>query len=258
MKIVFPTIKLNPWQYLILSFSFLILFGTLLLKASFVTHTQSLGTIDALFTATSAICVTGLTTVPTSGFNLAGQLSILLLIQLGAIGIMTLTSSFLVAIRGKVNLKQKVSFSKIQDDYDIQDANSLLKQILIITFATEFIGFVLLSIGFLIEGLPFGSALYNGFFHSISAFCNAGFSTYDTSIIGMNALIKYTISFLIIMGGLGYFVIYELIELYKGKRKLSLHSKIVVIMTLTLIFGGAILLFIFEGGKMSITDSFFQ
>jgi len=224
----------------------------------FVNHTNGLSIIDACFTATSAICVTGLTTVSTSGFNLYGQLSLLLLMQLGAVGIMTLTSSFLVAFRGKLSLKHKISFSKLQENFEIKDANSILKSILIITFITEFIGFVLLSIGFFIEGLSLNNAMYQGFFHSISAFCNAGFSTYDTSIVNLNSLIKYTISFLIIIGGLGYFVIYELIDKRKHHSKLSLHSKIVIYTTIVLIIGGTLLLFLFEKGTMTFTDSFFQ
>ncbi len=258
MKFTFKNRNVNPWQYLILSFSLLILFGSILLQLPFVTHQQGVSIINAIFTATSAICVTGLTTIPTSGFNTAGQLSILLLIQLGAIGIMTLTSSFLLALKGSINLKHKISFSKLQENYEIQDASNILKQILRITFITEFIGFVLLSIGFLLEGLPFNTALYQGFFHSISAFCNAGFSTYDSSIIGLNPLIKITISLLIIMGGLGYFVIFEWLETQKGNRKLSLHSKIVLLTTTALIIVGTILLYLFESGNMTVLDSFFQ
>jgi len=251
-------INLNPWQYLIISFSLLILFGTILLQLPYVSHTNGITIIDAWFTATSAICVTGLTTVSTSGFNIYGQLSLLLLMQLGAIGIMTLTSSFLVAFRGKLSLKHKISFSRLQENFEIKDANSILKSILKITFITEFIGFILLSIGFLMEGLSLKSAIYQGFFHSVSAFCNAGFSTYDTSISNLNPLIKYTISFLIIIGGLGYFVIYELMEKRSHHRKLSFHSKIVISTTFALIIGGTILLLLFEKGSMDFTDSFFQ
>ncbi len=236
----------------------LILFGTIILQLPFVTHTNKITTIDACFTATSAICVTGLTTVSTSGFNLFGQLSLLLLMQLGAIGIMTLTSSFLIAFRGKLSLKHKISFSKLQENYEIKDANSILKSILKITFITEFIGFIFLTFGFLLEGLPIKSALYQGFFHSISAFCNAGFSTYDTSIVNLNPLIKFTISFLIIIGSLGYFVIYELMEKHKHHRKLSFHSKIVITTTIILVLGGTLLLLLFENGNMNFTDSFFQ
>lgn len=258
MKFIFSKIDLNPWQYLILSFSILIALGSVLLQMPFVHHAQGISVIDATFTATSAVCVTGLVTLPTSGYNLAGQWSVLLLIQLGAIGIMTLTSSFLLAIKGNISLKQKISFSKIQESFEIQDAHGILRNILRITFVTEYVGFVVLSIGFLFEGLPLTKALYQGLFHSVSAFCNAGFSTYDTSIMHLNPLIKYTISLLIVMGGIGYFVIYELIEKYRAKKKLSFHSKIVLFTTLALIIFGTFLLYIFENGKMSITDSFFQ
>ena len=257
MNFYFFRIHTNPWQYLVLSFALLIAFGTGLLLLPIVQHEQSLAFIDALFTATSAVCVTGLVTLPTSGFNTAGQVVILLLIQLGAIGIMTLTSSFLLTLKGNLRLKHRLSFSKLQDNYDLHDANYILKNIVKITFITEFIGAIALTVGFLVAGLPFGKALYQGIFHSISAFCNAGFSTYDTSIVGLNPIIKYTISILIIIGGIGYFVLFELLESSK-KRSLSLHSKIVLISTFALIVSGSLLLMLFEQGGMSFTDSFFQ
>ena len=241
-----------------LSFVVLILFGAGLLLTPLVEHTNGLSFVDALFTSTSAVCVTGLATVSTSGFNIYGQLAILLLIQLGAIGIMTLTSSFLLAIKGNISLKHKMLFSQIQENYALQDARMVLQNILKITFVTEFIGFVLLSIGFLMEGLPIQSALYQGFFHSISAFCNAGFSTYDQSLVGMNPLIKYTISFLIILGGIGYFVIFEVMEKYKSHRKFSLHTKIVLLTTTTLIVVGTVLILLFDMHTINFTDSFFQ
>lgn len=236
----------------------LILFGTGLLLSPIVKHTNGLSFIDALFTSTSAVCVTGLATITTSGFNTNGQLVILFLIQMGAIGIMTLTSSFILAIKGKISFKQKMLFSQAQENYALQDAHQVLRYILKITFITEFIGFILLTIGFLMEGNSFINAMYQGFFHTISAFCNAGFSTYDTSIIGLNPLIKYTISFLIIMGGIGYFVIYEILEKYRVKRKFSLHTKIVLLMTVVLVVAGTILIYFFNESAISFTDSFFQ
>ncbi len=251
-------ISLNPWQYLVISFVLLIGFGAVLLKMPFVQHQGGLSGIDAIFTSTSAVCVTGLTTVRTSGFNLWGQLSILLLIQLGAIGIMTLTTSFLLVLRGNVSLKQRLSFSQLQDNYDLLDATYVLKNIVKITFIIEFIGMILLSAGFLIQGLTLKNALYQGFFHSISAFCNAGFSTYDQSLIGTNALIKMTVSALIVMGGLGYFVIYEIMHHYKSKRPYSLHTKIVLRVSLFLIVVGTILLYFIEGQHISLVDSLFQ
>jgi len=251
-------IKINPWQYLVLSFVLLILFGSILLEMPFVKHQNGLPIIDAIFTSTSAVCVTGLTTVPTSQFNLWGQLSILILIQLGAIGIMTLTSSFLLALKGNISLKHRISFSKLQENFDLYDANYVLKSILKITFVTELLGIILLSIGFYWQGLPFSDAIYQGVFHSISAFCNAGFSTYDQSLIGTNFIIKYTIAFLIIMGGLGYFVIFEIMQYFQEKRKFSLHSKIVLISTIFLIVIGSALIYFFERGELNLTDSIFQ
>ncbi len=254
----FKDISLNPWQYLVLSFVGLIAFGAVLLKLPFVSHTNGLSNIDALFTSTSAVCVTGLTTVNTSGFNLWGQLSILLLIQMGAIGIMTLTTSFLLALKGNVSLKHRLSFSQLQENYDLNDATGVLKNILKITFIIEFIGMLLLSIGFYMQGLSIGNAIYQGFFHSISAFCNAGFSTYDQSLTGTNALIKLTVSALIILGGLGYFVIYELQSYYKQKRKYSLHTKIVLRVSFLLIVAGTLLIYLFEKGQTGWVDSLFQ
>ena len=251
-------IKINPWQYLVLSFVLLILFGSILLEMPFVKHQNGLPIIDAIFTSTSAVCVTGLTTVPTSQFNLWGQLSILILIQLGAIGIMTLTSSFLLALKGNISLKHRISFSKLQENFDLYDANYVLKSILKITFVTELLGIILLSIGFYWQGLPFSDAIYQGVFHSISAFCNAGFSTYDQSLIRTNFIIKYTIAFLIIMGGLGYFVIFEIMQYFQEKRKFSLHSKIVLISTIFLIVIGSALIYFFERGELNLTDSIFQ
>ena len=214
--------------------------------------------IDALFTSTSAVCVTGLTTIPTSDFNLTGQLIILLLIQLGAIGIMTLTSSFLLMLKGKISLTQKMMFSGLQDKDAFMEANIVLKNILKITFITEFIGFILLSIGFMQEGYGYKRSLYEGFFHSVSAFCNAGFSTFDKSLEGMNPLIKISVSLLIIMGGLGYLVIYELMNKKTHFKKFTLHSKIVLVTTLSLILFGTLFIYFGEWRHISFIDSFFQ
>ncbi len=250
--------KFNPWQYLVLSFILLIGFGTLALKLPFVHHQNGLKWIDAIFEATSAVCVTGLATVPTSGFNLAGQLVLLLLMQLGAIGIMTITSSFLIAVKGNVNLKHRLSFSQLQENFNLNDANYVLKNILRITFISELIGMLFLSIGFYQQGFKLQNALYQGFFHSISAFCNAGFSPFDDSLIHTNSLIKISVALLIITGGLGYFVIFELMAYFREKRRLSLHSKIVLSVSLFLILAGTLLIFYFQNGQIGWVDSFFQ
>lgn len=251
-------IKFNPWQYLVVSFFLMISFGTIALKLPMVKHTGGLSWLDAAFTATSAVCVTGLTTVPTSGFNLYGQLILLLLMQMGAIGIMTITSSFLLSIKGNLRLKHRLTFSQLQENFDLSDAHYVLRHILRITFITEFIGMIFLTIGFLHLGFNFNDALYQGFFHSISAFCNAGFSTFDNSLMHTNVLIKLSVALLIIIGGIGYFVIFELISYHKNKRRLSLHTKIVLLVTTLLIVFGTLLIYYFQLGQISWIDSFFQ
>jgi len=251
------SIRLNPWQYLVVSFIVLIAAGTLLLKMPWVVHRNGLSWLDALFTATSAVCVTGLTTVPTSGFNLWGQLTILLLIQLGALGIMTLTSSFLLAFRGNLRLRHRLSFSQLSENVNLQDATYVLRHILRITLISEGIGVVLLFAGFRMQGLGAGDAAYQALFHSVSAFCNAGFSPYDQSLTGAHWLVKLTVALLIIIGGLGYLVIFELIH-RRQNRRLSLHSRVVLLTTFWLVTGGMFLIYLFEEGRMGWTDAFFQ
>lgn len=251
-------IKLNPWQYLILSFLILIGIGTLFLNMPFVKHQNGISFIDTLFTSTSAVCVTGLTTVNTSGFNWQGELVLLLLMQLGGIGIMTLSSSFILAIRGKISLKHKISFFRTQENTSLHDIYDILRFILLITFISEFIGAILLGIGFFAQGNTILESVHQGIFHSVSAFCNAGFSTYDSSLIGMNNLIKYTVMALIIVGGIGYHVIYEIVKKYKIEKRLSLHTKIVLFTTVSLILIGTLLIFVFERGKISVSDCLFQ
>ena len=246
----------NPWQELFVSFLLLILGGMLLLKLPFVIHRDGLSWLDALFTSTSAVCVTGLVTVPTSGFNLWGQWVILLLIQAGAIGIMTLTSSFLLAFRRPLDLKHKWMFLQWQGGESLSGAHTVLKNILKITFITEFAGAVLLTAGFRLDGFSWSSAVYNGIFHSISAFCNAGFSTFDDSLMHANALIKWTVAALIVIGGLGYFVIIDLL-MHFPRRKISLHSHIVLVTSLVLILTGAVFFYMTEN-PLSAVDAVFQ
>ena len=254
----FLHLKLNPWHYLFLSFSALILSGTFLLLPPVVRNEGSLSFIDALFTSTSAVCVTGLTVVNTTGFSVWGQVVLLILMQLGAIGIMTMTTSLIQIIRGNVNLEYRLSFSQLQENMNLKNSKEILHFILKITFFLEAVGAVLITLGFYLQGLPLKSAAYHGVFQSVSAFCNAGFSSFDQSLIGTHWLVRYTVMALIILGGLGYFVIFEIYHRDKGKnRKYSLHTKIVLITTTILIVIGTLAIFIIEG-DVSFTDSLFQ
>ncbi len=240
----------NPWFYFSLTFIFLIIIGTFLLHF----HTN-LSLIDSIFTSTSAVCVTGLIVTDTAKLDIYTQLIILSLIQLGGLGVMVLTSSILLYIKGFLDLRTKILLQKVGDYFSLYDIEKILKIVIFYTFSIELIGAVILSIGFKIEGYPIGKAIYFGIFHSISAFCNAGFSTFTNSLIGHNILIKITVSLLIILGGLGFFVVYDL--LYE-KNKITVHTKIVLLSTLILILSGFLLIFILNFKHISIIDSLFQ
>jgi trk system potassium uptake protein TrkH len=134
----------------------------------------------------------------------------------------------------------------------------ILQIILIYTFSAELIGAFILFFGFFMEGLNFWKSIYFGIFHSISAFCNAGLSPIDTSLIGLNSTIKITIMLLIVLGGLGFYVVYDVHMHYKEHSKLRLHEKVVLLTTITLILLGAFGLLFLERGKLAVIDAFFQ
>ncbi|MDD5698960.1 MAG: potassium transporter TrkG [Victivallaceae bacterium] len=248
--------------YFIFSFLAAIIIGTFLLKLPWVVHSGSaLSWLDALFISTSAVCVTGLVTVTTSGFNLTGQLIILGLIQIGALGIMTLTASIVVLMGRKMNYSNTMILSNLSDSFPLKSVESLLRTILTYSIVIEFTGFLLLIYGFSATGkYSFGQAAYLAFFHSISAFCNAGFSTFDTSLIGMSVFIKIVVSLLIILGGLGVYVIYELSHL-SHKHFLRIHTRLVLITTsILIVFGTLSLKFLEYRGNIPISwlDAYFQ
>ncbi len=249
--------KFNPWQWLVFSFIILIISGAILLKAPWIEHQNGLSWTDAFFTSTSAVCVTGLTSVSTTGFNIWGQLTILLLLQTGAIGIMTLTTSFFLFIKRNVGTKYKLSFAQTSHTFDLYEARIILKRIIILTWMIEFIGFILLSIGFLIQGLDPGGAMFHALFHSASAFANAGFSTFENSLTGTHLLVKITVMILIALGGLGYFVLYEISTKKKLFKKYSLHTKIVLLTSIILWAGGFIFFLMSEGRDIPVIDALF-
>jgi trk system potassium uptake protein len=243
--------------FLFSTFLFLILIGSLLLKMPFVEYPGGLSWLDALFMSTSAVCVTGLATVPTSGFNIWGQLVLLLLIQLGAIGIMTLASSVLLVFRGELNLLHRLQAVRMTGSFKLSEIEGILGLILKYTFMTELIGFLLLWAGFLFEGHELHRSAYLALFHTISAFCNAGFSTFDDSLTGMNPLIKVTVAGLIVLGGIGFYVIFDLVGYFRAKERLTIHTRTVLWGTLFLITTGAVMLLAMEG-NLGVLDAAFQ
>ncbi len=232
--------------------------GALALELPFVRHSGGLSFLDALFTATSAVCVTGLATVPTSGFNTAGQVIILCMMQLGGIGIMTLTSSLILFYSNRLDLKHRVQAAKMTDAFSLKEVEAVLAVILKFTFLAEVAGTFVLAMGFLIEGYPFWHSLYLGVFHSISAFCNAGFSTFDSSMVGQNWIVKTAVMTLIFLGGLGYYVIFDLMEFITRRDRVTIHSKVVLTISGLLVAAGAVMFFFLENGDISALDALFQ
>ena len=248
----------NHELLIFLTFVVLIVVGTVALKSPIVQHSQGVSFIDALFIATSAVCVTGLTTIPTSGFNFIGQIIILILIQVGAIGIMTLTASFILFFRGELDFKKRMLANQLSVSPNLNNIEGVLKTVVKFTVITETIGLFFLVIGFQLDGFSLSASIYYGLFHAISAFCNAGFSPFDSSLQYANSVVQIVTLILILMGGIGYYVVYDCLEFLKQKDRLTIHTRIVVSATAVCILVGAALLSVAEHGKISLLDAFFQ
>lgn len=241
--------NISPTRLIVSSFAIIIFIGACLLNLPMASNDGlSIGFINALFTATSATCVTGLIIADTlTQWTLFGQLIILALIQIGGLGIITLATFFSVMLGRKVSMKGKIIAQESISDYSFNEVLILVKNLVCITAVIEFIGAVLLSISFVPR---FGAkGIYMAIFHSISAFCNAGFDLIGgfRSLTQFNGdpIVIYTTALLIIIGGLGFIVWKDLYNYHK-ERRLYLHTKIVLIMTSALIIFGAIFFFISE------------
>ncbi|MBU2567859.1 MAG: TrkH family potassium uptake protein [Elusimicrobia bacterium] len=245
--------RISPSQTIVLYFLSLILLGSFLLSLPVsAARGENVPLIDAIFTATSAICVTGLTTVDIGAtFSLAGQIIILVWIQLGGLGYMTLATLIAVAI-GKVSIKDKLVLREIIDPLSFEGLLSFLKKIIWVTLMFELAGAIVLTVCFL-KRYPLAESIYYGIFHSISGFCNAGLSVLPGGLMSFknNAAVLLTMALLIIIGGIGYIVIMEVGQkIRSGKRFiLSLHSRVVIAATLILIVAGTLVLFLLEFGN---------
>lgn len=247
----------RPAQILLLGFAALIIGGTMLLMlpvAACSGHPTPF--LTALFTATSAVCVTGLVVVDTAThYSLFGQLVILGLIQAGGLGIMTMTTLFALLVGKKINLRERLLIQESLNVLRLEGVVSLVKSIIGMTLLIEGVGGLILSLRF-IPQLGWARGIYYGFFHSISSFCNAGFDLFGiisgpfsslTDYSG-DAVVSLTIPLLIILGGLGFVVIRDL---YYNRRfsRLLLHSKVVLAITAVLVVGGTILFWLLEQGN---------
>jgi len=207
---------------------------------------RPLSAVDALFTATSAVCVTGLSVVDT-GNDLTGssQAVLLLLIQLGGLGVMAATTALSLLMRERIGLRQRLLLAGGVGVDSLSGIVRLLIRTLGLTFAIEGAGAVFLFWGFLRAGLSPVQSVRSAVFHSVSAFCNAGFSLFSENLerYANTVLVPGTVMTLVVLGGLGFIVLSELGETFRGSARLSAHSKLVLVTTAGLILsGGGILL----------------
>ena len=244
-------IPLSVQTTLVLSFATVIMAGTALLCLPWCTAAgQHTGALDALFTATSAVCVTGLVVVDTgSHFSSAGQGVILLLMQMGGLGIMTFSVLAIVLAGGRVSYRLRVVLKEALNRLNMRSIVHIAVSTLMLTLIVETAGFIALL---LLWGPEMGwhKAVWPSLFHTISAFCNAGFSLFPDSLANWrdNTAVNLVFCLLIIIGGLGFPVVLELLET-RSLKHLSLHSRLSLTMTAILISAGAFLILIFETFK---------
>lgn len=266
---LYDKISLNPPMVLSLGFAILITAGGLLLSLPFFTKSgQATPLVDSLFVAASASCVTGLTPVNTlEHWNTYGHVLIIILIQIGGLGVMSLASIIPLILGKKIGMKSRQILKEQLNVESLEGMIVLFKYVLAFTFGTEVLGAILLSIKF-VPLYGAGKGVWYAVFHSISAFCNAGFDILGDSIFPFrdDLLINLTLCALVIVGGLGFVVTSELFR-RRSFKKLSTHSKLVLMVTaILLVLGTVMFLFLenedgvlqYETLKGSILESFFQ
>jgi len=243
--------RFSPPQILVGSFMLLILTGTILLLTPWASRTGNAEVVDALFTATSAVCVTGLVVKDTLTYwSPFGQFVILILIQFGGLGLMSFATFYALLLGKKIQLRQRLLMQEALNKTSLEGIVGVFKTLLIVAFAFEFIAaaIIALHLHFQYAYSPI-KALWYGLFHAVSAFNNAGFDLFGnfSSLTSFTAdyFLNSVITLLIIAGGLGFVVLNELLS-YRKNRKLSLHSRLILLVTAVLILIPAILIFITE------------
>ena len=266
-------LSLSTTQIIMLSFLVVIFVGSLLLSLPVSSASgDAVPYLDALFTATTATCVTGLVTLPTvTTWSVFGQAVILVLIQVGGLGVITIMSALMLLLHKRMGIGDRLL---LQDAFNLNSLSGIVrfvKRVLMGTFLVEGIGALLYMIVFIPEFGPRG--IWISVFTAISAFCNAGIDIIAENSLcdyATNPLINTVTGLLIILGGIGYIVWWDVMGFgretagrrQRGFRNLSLHSKIAIATTLILVFGGGILIFMFEYdnpqtiGNLSVFDKF--
>lgn len=246
--------RLRPAELIISSFAALILLGTALLMLPGVAQEEPLSLVDALFTATSAACVTGLVIVDTGNyFTPLGQGIILCLIQIGGLGIITLSAFLFHLLKRQMSMRNREAILRTVSDNSEISVGKFLQRILLTALLVELSGTLLLSLFFYRDNaLP--QAFYLGLFHAISAFCNAGFALFSDSLVSYSGdpFVNIIVMILIVIGGLGFAVTLEIQHALKERRPfaaLSLHTRVVLLSSVVLISFGALLFFLVERGN---------
>ncbi|MCH5171850.1 MAG: Trk family potassium uptake protein [Erysipelotrichales bacterium] len=255
--------KMSAVHLLSLGYLIAIILGTILLLLPFSSKTgTSIKFLDALFTATSATCVTGLVTIDTANdWSTFGQVVILILIQIGGLGFMTIITLIFMAFKRNIRLYNQTILMQSAGTITISEVIPLMKKIIIGTLAFEGIGAVLLTIFFYPD---YGSrAIYMGVFHSVSAFCNAGFDIIGSETGSLtpyynNFGVLLTISGLIIIGGLGFIVWSDIWDKKFNFKKYNLHTKIVLVWNGILILVPTIFFFVFEFTNIGRSGTFYE
>ncbi len=249
-------------------FILIILVGAILLSLPSAWNGQGrLSRLDALFTATSAVCVTGLITVDTASYSRFGQTVILFLIQFGGLGVITFTTIYLIIPGLRISLNKSRMIRAYYMGTVEQNPARIIRNILLFTICIETAGALFLYFRFSAAGTP--ASLFTAVFHSVSAFCNAGFSTFSDSLAGFagNSFLLLIVMGLIVSGGLSFVVIQELaIGVWRRRYRITYHTKIVVTMTFLLLAGGCAMFYLFEAenllaplsGKDRLVNALFQ
>lgn len=245
-------LQFSPTTLVLFSFLLLIAFGSALLKLEGATVGGNISWIDAIFTATSAVCVTGLVVVDTgSFFTPFGQMVILVLLQIGGLGVMTISVALFSWIGHAVSMKSRLAMQDIFAHAPRRDIYKLVRSVIFFTLSAEMIGAMLLTLHWSRE-MPWSQALYYGVFHAISAFCNAGFALFADGLsqYSGNWLLNLTICLLIVIGGIGFPVLYDLhfrfIARENRAKRLSVQTKTVLVTTALLIVCGALMFAVLE------------
>lgn len=258
---------------LALGFLAVILLGTVLLALPAASRSgKGIGLFDSLFTATSAVCVTGLVAVDTgTTFSVFGQIVLLVLIQVGGLGFMVFATMIMVALGRKISIRGRMLIRESMNGASLSDLGRLTWLYLLLSLAIETVGTVFLSIR-LVPLLGWKHGIWMALFHAVSAFCNAGFDLFGnyTSLTAFSGdpLVLLTVAVLIILGGLGFAVILETLRNRQGFRSLTLHTRIVLLTTLGLVLTGTVFYWLAErsnaetlagfGEGEKILNAFFQ